>query len=307
MLQGGVGERLPFRRGGHLLPRPGVGPGSRVQAVPVHAECLSQHPVHRRRAAPVLLLVLHVDAAIAPAARARVVVAGLPVPAVAAEQPVEVLGIPEPLLHDARCVGVVDHVVLEPAVVAQDVVDQSAEEGDVAAGPDADVHVAQRRHAGVARVDVDQGRALGLRLHRPAEADGMGLGHVRAHEQDAVAVREVLLVVGGRAAAERRAQTGHRGAMSYPGLILDGDHAQSAAEQLLDQVVLLVVDRRPAEGSDRADRVEEAAGLAPHREVFVPRSLGAAGDLVQGPVQRCASPNDRSRGRDRAPGSRDGD
>ena len=101
-----------------------------------------------------------------------------------------------------------------------------------------------------ARVHVDQRRALRLRLHRPAEGDRVGLRHVGAHEQDAVAVREILLVVGGRAAAERRAQTGHRGAMSYPRLVLDRDHAEPAAEQLLDEVVLLVVDRRPAEGAD---------------------------------------------------------
>jgi hypothetical protein len=61
---------------------------------------------------------------------------------VAAEQAVEILGVPESLLDDRRCIGVVEHVLLEPAVVAQDVVDQAAEEGDVAARADADVHVA---------------------------------------------------------------------------------------------------------------------------------------------------------------------
>ena len=148
----------------------------------------------------------------------------------------------------------------------QDVVDQAAEEGDVAAGADADV---ARRTCADVRVNrgstwISVAPVL-LRLHRPAEADRVGLGHVRAHEQDAVAVGEVLLVGGGRAAAERGAQTGHRGAMSYPGLVLDRDHSQSAAEQLLDQVVLLVVDRRPAEGTDRAHRVEQAAGLVLRR------------------------------------------
>ena len=188
-----------------------------------------------------------------------VVLAALPVSVIAAEQARQVLGVLETLLDDRRGIGVVQDVLLEPAVVAQDVVDEAAEEGDVAAGADADVDVAQRRGAREARIDVDQGRALFLGLHRPAEADGMGLGHVRAHEQDAIAVGQVLLVGGGRAAAERGAQTGHRGAVSYPRLVFDRHHAQAAAEQLLDEVVFLVVDRRPAERADGAHRVEQPA------------------------------------------------
>ena len=81
-----------------------------------------------------------------------------------------------------------------------------------------------------ARIDVDQARALLFRFHRPAEGHGVGLRRVRAHEQDAVAVGHILLVVGGCAAAERGAQTGHRGAVSYPRLVLDRDHPQPATE-----------------------------------------------------------------------------
>ena len=128
---------------------------------------------------------------------------------------------------------------------------EPAEEGDVAARADADVARRTAPTCGVKRgstwISVAPFSFAFIGQRKPT---GMGLGHVRAHEQDAVAVGQVLLVVGGRAAAERGAQTGHRGAMSYPGLVLDGDHAQAAAEQLLDQVVLLVVDRRPAEGAD---------------------------------------------------------
>ena len=111
------------------------------------------------------------------------------------------------------------------------------------------------------RIDVDQLRAALLGLHRPAEADRMGLGHVRAHDQDAVAVGQVLLIAGGRTAAERGAQTGHRCAMSYPGLIFDRDHAQSAAEELLDQIVLFIIQRRAAERADVVDGIEASALL----------------------------------------------
>ena len=109
----------------------------------------------------------------------------------------------------------------------------AAEERDVGAGPDRDVEVAVRRRPREVRVDVDQRGAALLGLHGPAEPDGVGLRHVRAHEQDAVAIGHILLVVGGRTAAERGAQTGHRGGVSSSGLILDGDHSQAAENSFL--------------------------------------------------------------------------
>src|SRR5207237_9521341 len=81
------------------------------------------------------------------------------------------------------------------------------------------------------------------------EADGVVLGHVRAHDQDRVRVREVLLERGGSASAERGPQTGDRGAVSYARLVLDLDDAETHGE-LLDQVVLLVVEGRSTEHGD---------------------------------------------------------
>src|SRR5205085_12003511 len=78
------------------------------------------------------------------------------------------------------------------------------------------------------------------------EAHRMLLGHVRAHDQDAVGVLQVLLERGGAAAPERGPQTGDRGAVSYPSLVLDRDRA-GRREELLDQVVLLAVERGAAE------------------------------------------------------------
>src|ERR1700760_5098736 len=101
----------------------------------------------------------------------------------------------------------------------------AAEEGNVASGADADVKITYGRHAGEARIDVDQGRASLLGYHGPAEADGLSLGHIRSHEQDAIAVGHVLLIICSRAAAERGAQTGHRGTMSYSCLVLDRYHS----------------------------------------------------------------------------------
>jgi hypothetical protein len=78
------------------------------------------------------------------------------------------------------------------------------------------------------------------------------LSHVRTHEQDAIAVGHILLIICGRAAAERGAQTGHRSAMSYSRLVLDRHHSKAAAEQLLDEVVLLIVNRGPTQRADAA-------------------------------------------------------
>ena len=79
--------------------------------------------------------------------------------------------------------------------------------------------------------------------------DRVLLGHVRAHDQDAVGVLQVLLEGGGAAAPERGPQTGDRGAVSYAGLVLDRQRPHRG-EELLDQVVLLAVERRAAEEVD---------------------------------------------------------
>ena len=91
---------------------------------------------------------------------------------------------------------------MKPALVGQNVIDQAAEEDDIASGADANVDIADGRHAGKTRINVDQGRTPFLRLHGPAETDRLSLSHVRSHEQDAIAVGHVLLIISSRAAAE---------------------------------------------------------------------------------------------------------
>jgi hypothetical protein len=76
---------------------------------------------------------------------------------------------------------------------------------------------------------MDQGRAFQLGLHGPLEADRLSFSHIGSHEQDAITVGHVLLIICGRAAAERGAQTGHRSAVSNPRLVLDRHHSQPAA------------------------------------------------------------------------------
>ena len=78
----------------------------------------------------------------------------------------------------------------------------------------------------------------------------MVLRHGRPHNQDRVRVGQVLLSGGGAAAPEGGAQTGHRGAMSYPGLVADAHHSQAGREEFLDEIVFFVVERGAAQMRD---------------------------------------------------------
>jgi hypothetical protein len=83
------------------------------------------------------------------------------------------------------------------------------------------MHVSHGAGAGKPGIDVDDGGTAGFAFHHPLEAHRMGFGHVRTHDDDAVGVREVLLVVGGAATAEGRSQTGNSGGVSNARLVLD--------------------------------------------------------------------------------------
>lgn len=128
----------------------------------------------------------------------RVVLAGVRVEP--GEQSAEVLGVAEVLVHDGRGVGIGDHVVVEPEVVAEHVVDQAAEQGDVGSGSDRDVSVGHRAGAGEARVDMDDPGSARLRLGNPLEPHRVCFGHVAALQHDAIGVGHVLQRLGGAAA-----------------------------------------------------------------------------------------------------------
>ncbi len=161
----------------------------------------------------------------------------------------------------AASVGVLPDVFVEPRVALQHVVHQRPEEHEVAPGPQRHVYVGHRRGAREARIDVDDRRAALLRLHHEAEPDRVVLGHVRAHDDDAVAVCQSPEVVVAPPRPSRAPRPGTVLAVSYAGLVLDADDAQAGREQLLDQVVLFVVERRAAEVADAERAVDGDAVL----------------------------------------------
>src|SRR5699024_5197732 len=132
--------------------------------------------------------------------RRDVVLAALVV--VPREDPGEVLGVEELLVDEHRGVGVRRHVLVEPCVMGEHVVDQRDPVGGVGARADRDVQVGVVAGAGVPGVVVDDRRALELGLHTPLEAHGMGLGHVGSLDDGAVGVRAILLVVRGTTTPE---------------------------------------------------------------------------------------------------------
>src|SRR5829696_1092837 len=107
----------------------------------------------------------------------------------------------------------------------------------------------------------------------------MRLGHTRALDPDHVGVLDVLLGVGGAAAPERGPQTGDRGGVSYAGLVFDLDRAHRR-EELLDQVVLLVVERGAAQVREAHRAVDAPAVLVLDLPVVLAGADDALGDHV---------------------------
>src|SRR5436305_6638189 len=115
---------------------------------------------------------------------------------------------------------------------------------------------------------MNDGGAVFLRLHYPAEPDGMRLRHGRAFDQDAVGAREILLRGRSSAPAEGGAQTGHRAAMSYPGLVGYAHHPQAESEKFSDEIIFLVIKRGAAEMTDRRGVIDRRAIFLVHERAL---------------------------------------
>src|SRR5947199_5167362 len=130
-------------------------------------------------------------------------------------------------------------------------------------------------------VYVDNARSVLSSFHDEAKTDGVRLGHVGPHDEHAIAKLKVFLEGCGGSSAERGAQTGHRGAVSYARLVLDLDDAERRAE-LLDQVVLFVVEGRAAEARDPHRALRRIAV----RRLLLPGLLARADDPLDDHVHR---------------------
>ena len=123
-----------------------------------------------------------------------------------------------------------NYVLAKVQLVINQVIDESTEKNNVCAGADRHPDVGQGAGAREARIDMNDRGALLLRFHHPAKTDRVRFGHRGTFDQDAICVRQVLLRGRSSAPAEGGAQTGHRAAMSYAGLVGHTDHAQASGE-----------------------------------------------------------------------------
>src|SRR5882762_10535152 len=121
-------------------------------------------------------------------------------------------------------------VLAKEEVVLNQVIDESAKKNDVSAGADRHPDVGQRAGARETWIDMDDRGALLLRFHHPAKTDRVGFGHRGTFDQNAICVSEILLRGRSSAPAEGGAQTGHRAAMSYAGLVGYTHHTQASGE-----------------------------------------------------------------------------
>jgi hypothetical protein len=102
------------------------------------------------------------------------------------EEPIEVLCIDEVFIDYRGGIRVAYDVLAKLAVVLEDVVDDPAQESDVAPGAEGYVEVRYRAGAGVAQVYVDDRRPPEAGLHHVLKADRVVLGHVRTDIYDTV-------------------------------------------------------------------------------------------------------------------------
>ncbi len=78
---------------------------------------------------------------------------------------------------------------------------------------------------------------LNFYKHTPPEKQD-----VRSGAQNGIRIYEIARRSRRSAPTEGGAQTGHRGAVSYTGLVADADHAQAGCKELFDQVVFFVIE-----------------------------------------------------------------
>ena len=113
-------------------------------------------------------------------------------------------------------------------VVAQRVVNQPTEKGDVGASPDGDVTIGDGCGAVKPWIDANQfSLAVPFGFDDKTEAHWVVFSRITPHDQDHITIGNVGPTVSHGAAAEGGGQTGHRGTMSKPGLVFVSQYPQA--------------------------------------------------------------------------------
>src|SRR4051812_49363203 len=102
-------------------------------------------------------------------------------------------GILKVFAQNAGGVGEMDDVLSEEEVVLENVPDESAEKGNVAAGPHWHPDVSEGAGPRKAWIDMDDRGTAFLRLHHPAKTYRVRFRHRGAFDQNAIGVGQILL------------------------------------------------------------------------------------------------------------------
>ena len=152
-------------------------------------------------------------------------------------------------LDQASGVGVMDDVFALVELVVQDVLDQTAVEGDVGTRTDTAVVVGTSSRAGVTRVNHDPLSTLILGTFDPTGRKRMVFHVVRTDREEHVGVGQVTPVTGHGATTEGTSKSRHRGGVANTGLVIDSDNAQ-VADELLDHPSFFGVQLSSTERGD---------------------------------------------------------
>ena len=187
-----------------------------------------------------------------------------------------------------------DDVLAKEQLVFDQVIDQSTEKNDVRPSANRHPDVGQCARARESWIDMDNRGPLLFRFHYPAKTDRMRLGHGGAFDQNAIRVGQILLRSRSSATAEGGAQTGHRAAMSYPGLVGHTNHPQASGEKFFNEIIFFVIERGAAQMTDRCGVIDGGTLDLPDKCAF-PRFPDALRHHVHRAIKRHFTPFLRAR------------
>src|SRR5581483_9149302 len=152
------------------------------------------------------------------------------------------------------------YIVLVIEFLDDDVIYHCVEKCSVCSGTYARVDIGGGRGTRKSRIYVDDLRPILLRLADPLERHRMVFRDVASFHQNRFTVLQIDPVIGHCPSSERCPQTGDRGAVSKPGLMLDERGAKQPC-CFLEQVALLVCVLRAAHECDRICTVDWNIGV----------------------------------------------
>ena len=126
----------------------------------------------------------------------------------------------KPRFDDKTGIGVIDHIIFVEQVVIDGIIAQAVEQGNVAAGPQTDVEVGFGGGTGEPGVGDDELGPFVLGGGDVFKTDGMIFRRVGPDDEDAVAVGQIIPMVGHGTPTEGGPQRGHGGGVSEAGLML---------------------------------------------------------------------------------------